>query len=188
MPDAPGLRLRAATVADSAAIARVHQESWRTTYTGILPRDVIEQLAGRRSEATWRGRLASHGELETVWIAEDDDGIAGFAACGAARHRLEGLEAEIYALYVLQRAQRRGVGRALVRECARHFVRHARFGFYLWVLKANRARLFYEALGGVEAGEKSERLGLHSFSQVAYAWHDVTALVAAEPSGVPGVG
>ena len=102
----------------------------------------------------------------------------GFASCGEARHRLEGLEAEIYALYVLQGAQRQGAGRELVRACARHFVRHGRFGFYLWVLKANRARLFYEALGGAEMGEKSERLGLHSFSEVAYGWHELTSLVA----------
>ena len=188
LPDpAAAPSLRAATAADAPAIARVHQETWRTTYSGILPRDVIEHLAGRRSEATWRGRLAAQGDMEAVWIAEADGQIAGFAACGAARHRLEGLEAEIYALYVLPPAQRHGVGRALVRECARHFVRHARFGFYLWVLKANRARFFYEAMGGVEAGEKSERLGLHSFAQVAYAWHDVTALVVDEPSGIPGV-
>ena len=102
----------------------------------------------------------------------------GFASCGEARHRLEGLEAEIYALYVLQGAQRQGAGRELVRACARHFVRHGRFGFYLWVLKANRARLFYEALGGAQMGEKSERLGLHSFSEVAYGWHELTSLVA----------
>ena len=75
--------------------------------------------------------------------------------------------------------QRQGVGRALVRECARHFVRHGRFGFYLWVLKANRARFFYESLGGMEAGEKRERLGLHAFAQVAYAWHDLNGLVSA---------
>ena len=183
------MRLRAAGPADAAVVAHVHQESWRTTYTGILPRDVIEQLAGRRSEATWRERLGPRQAMEAVWLAQAGDGrVLGFANCGPARHRLEGLEAEIYALYVLQDAQRRGVGRALVRECARHFVRHGQFGFYLWVLKANRARMFYEALGGAEIAEKSERLGLHSFAEIAYAWHDVGALVAAEPSPLPGVG
>ena len=61
-------------------------------------------------------------------------------------------------------------------------------GVVAWVLKANRARMFYEALGGAEIAEKSERLGLHSFAEIAYAWHDLTALVAAEPSTLPGVG
>ena len=189
MPDAGHPRLRAATAADAPAIAHVHQESWRTTYSGILPRDVIEHLAGRRSEANWRARLEAAHDMEAVWLAQDEDGrVLGFAACGTARHRLEGLEAEIYALYVLRDAQRRGVGRALVAECARHFVRHGRFGFYLWVLKANRARMFYEALGGTEVAEKSERLGLHSFSEIAYAWHDLSVLVGGEPARLPGVG
>ena len=40
--------------------------------------------------------------------------------------------------------------------------------------------MFYEALGGQEIAEKNERLGLHSFAEVAYAWHDLTALVAEE--------
>ena len=180
--------MRAAAPEDAAAIARVHQESWRTTYSGILPRDVIEHLAGRRSEENWRSRLAAAHDMETVWIAEGAEGLLGFAACGTARHRLEGLEAEVYALYVLQPAQRQGVGRLLLGACARHFVRHAHFGFYLWVLKANRARLFYEAMGGAEIAEKSERLGLHSFAEIAYAWHDLTALAGVEPSRVPGVG
>lgn len=169
--------LRAATAADAAGIARVHRESWQTTYGGILPADVIAALAGRKSEAQWRHRLAA-GASSCTWIAEQDGAIVGFAHCGDARHRLEGLDAEIYALYILQSHQRQGIGRALVRESARHFVRQGQFGFYLWVLKANRARLFYEAMGGAEAGEKTERLGLHSYTEVAYAWHELAPLVA----------
>ena len=174
------MRLRRATLDDAPGVAHVHQEAWRTTYTGILPRAVIEQLAGRRSEETWRSRLADRG-MHAVWVAEDAGSIVGFASCGDARHRLAGVEAEVYALYVLQDCQRRGFGRELLRACARHFVAHGLFGFYLWVLKANRARLFYEAVGGEEAGQKSERLGLHSYDEVAYAWRDVATLLA--PAG-----
>lgn len=180
MPD--DVAIREATPADAPAIAHLHRETWRTTYTGILPADVIERQAGKRSEELWRSRLAAQSPPATTWVAEIGGAAAGFASCGPARHLLEGLEAEIYTLYVLPSRQRLGAGRALVRACARHFVRHGLFGFYLWVLKANRARLFYEALGGEEAGEKSERLGQHSFAEVAYAWHDLTALVDASQS------
>lgn len=179
MPDAQqaGIAtLRPATTLDARAIAHVHRESWRTTYTGILPLDVIEGQAGRRSEAAWLARLDHRGPVEATWVAERGGNVVAFASCGPARHLLEGLEAEVYALYVLRDHQRQGVGRELLRACARQFVRNGLFGFYLWVLKANRARLFYETLGGEEIGQKSERLGVHSFSQVAYAWHDLTAL------------
>ena len=170
--------VRAARPADAATIAHVHRDSWRTTYAGILPLAVIAREAGRKTEAMWRRRLALQPPGSATWIAErPGHGIVGFASCGDARSPVEGLDAEIYALYVLQAHQQRGIGRSLVRECARHFVRQGLFGFYLWVLKANRARLFYESMGGVEIGEKSERLGLHSFSEVAYGWHDLTPLV-----------
>jgi ribosomal protein S18 acetylase RimI-like enzyme len=174
---AAGLVLRAAAPRDAEAIAHVHRESWRTTYAGILPLAVIAQEGGSRSAATWRHRLALDAPEAATWLAERGGTAVGFASCGAARHRLEGLEAEIYSLYVLQPEQRRGIGRELVRACARHFVRHGHFGFYLWVLKANQARLFYESVGGEEIGAKTERLGLHSFAQVAYGWHDLTGLV-----------
>ena len=171
-------RVRAAAASDAAAIARVHRDSWRTTYAGILPLSVIAREAGRRSEPMWRRRLALQAPDAATWIGERaGHGIVGFASCGAARSALEGLDAEIYALYVLQAHQQRGVGRELVRECARHFVRHGLFGFYLWVLKANRARLFYEALGGEVVGERNERLGKHDFAEVAYGWHDLTTLI-----------
>jgi len=170
--------VRPAALADAAAIAAVHQASWRTTYAGILPLAVIAREAGRKSEKTWRRRLAAERPGGATWIAERGaHGIVGFASCGDARAPMQGLDAEIYALYVLQAHQQRGVGRELVRACARHFVRQGLFGFYLWVLKANRARLFYEALGGEEIAEKTEQLGKHDFAEVAYGWRDLTLLV-----------
>ena len=168
--------VREAALADAPAVARVHQESWRTTYGGILPAAVIAEMAGRKSLEVWRRRLQAPSPGCATWLAEASGTVVGFASCGPARHRLEGLEAEVYALYVLQEHQRRGIGAALLAECARHFVRQGLFGFYLWALKANRARLFYEALGGSAAAEKSERLGQHSFLEVAYAWHDLARL------------
>lgn len=170
--------MRAARPADAGPIAHVHRDSWRTTYAGILPLSVIAREAGRRSEAMWRRRLALQAPGAATYLAErGGEGVVGFVSCGEARAPIEGLDAEIYALYVLQAHQQRGVGRELVRECARHFVRHALFGFYLWVLKANRARMFYEALGGEVIAERTETLGGQKFAEVAYGWHDLTTLV-----------
>ena len=179
MPDlAHGIALRGATPADAAAIAAVQAASWRTTYGGILPAAVIERETGRKTEAMWRQWLAPRqGGVATIVAERAGEGVVGFINCGPARRPIEGLEAEVYALYVLREHQRVGVGRELVRASARHFVRQGLFGFYLWVLKANAAQLFYEALGGERVAEKTEDLGGHVVSELAYAWHDLTALV-----------
>ena len=173
-----GLIVREAALGDATAIAHVHRESWRTTYAGILPLAVLAEQAGRKTEAAWRRRLGPvRATGAATFIAERDGLVVGFASCGEARASVGRLDAEIYALYVLQSQQSRGVGRALVRSCARHFVRNGLFGFYLWVLKANRARMFYEALGGEVIAERTERLGRHDFAEVAYGWRDLTELV-----------
>ena len=173
-----GLIVREAALGDATAIAHVHRESWRTTYAGILPLAVLAQQAGRKTEAAWRRRLGPvRATGAATFIAERDGLVVGFASCGEARASVGRLDAEIYALYVLQSQQQRGVGRTLVRSCARHFVRNGLFGFYLWVLKANRARMFYEALGGEVIAERTERLGRHDFAEVAYGWRDLTELV-----------
>jgi ribosomal protein S18 acetylase RimI-like enzyme len=171
------LVVRAAGPADAPSIARVQHETWRTAYAGILPLDVITSHTDGRDATAWQRRIARQSSESLTWIAERAGRAVGFASCGPARDDVEGLDGEIYALYVLQSQQRRGVGRELVRHCARHFVRRGIFGFYLWVLKANRARLFYETLGGEALREKMERLGSHDFAEIAYGWHDLSALV-----------
>ena len=175
------LVVREAALRDAASIAHVHRESWRTTYAGILPLSVLAAEAGRKSESAWRRRLGPvRATGAATFIAERDGRVVGFASCGEARSSVARLDAEIYALYVLQSHQQCGVGRALVRACARHFVRNGLFGFYLWVLRANRARMFYEALGGEVVGERTEKLGLHDFGEIAYGWRDLTDLVVDE--------
>ena len=175
-PAAQPLRIRQATAPDAAALARVQRESFRTTYGGILPAEVVERF-GAKDERSWRGVLANRADTRATWLAERDGDTLGFASCGPARDPLPGLDGEVYMLYVLQPEQRRGLGRALLRACAMHFVRQGVFGLYLWSLKANRARLFYEALGGEEIAEKHERLGDHTFALVAYGWRELTPLV-----------
>jgi ribosomal protein S18 acetylase RimI-like enzyme len=172
--------VRLARAADAEAVARVQRESWSTSYAGILPLDVIASHAGTSDAIAWKRRIARQGPDAATWIAERSGKVVGFASCGPAREELRGLDAEIYSLYVLQAHQRRGVGRELVRACARHFARRGLFGFYLWVLKANRARMFYGALGGEEVGQKVERLGRHDFAEIAYGWSDLTGLIAVE--------
>jgi ribosomal protein S18 acetylase RimI-like enzyme len=172
--------VRLARAADAEAIAQVQRDSWRTSYAGILPLDVIASHAGTSDAIAWKRRIGRQSPDAATWIAERSGKIVGFASCGQAREKLRDLDAEIYALYVLQEQQRRGVGRELVRACANHFARRGLFGFYLWVLKANRARMFYGALGGEEVGEKVERLGKHDFAEVAYGWSDMTGLIAVE--------
>ena len=86
---------------------------------------------------------------------------------------------EIRALYVLKRAQRRGVGRMLMAADgagsagAGPRVRHA-----LGLSRRNApARRFYEALGGKEVARREQQRDGFRAIGVAYGWEDLTVLI-----------
>ena len=48
-----GAKVRRARVEDAAEIARVHVDSWRTTYAGLVPADHLASLSYERFEQNW---------------------------------------------------------------------------------------------------------------------------------------
>jgi len=93
------MNIREADATDAEHIARVHLESWRTTYPGIIPQVYIDSLRMEDGIARWQERLDGHGPLTLV--AEDAAGIFGFASGGATVHPVDGFDAELGAIYLL---------------------------------------------------------------------------------------
>ena len=60
------MEIRPATVADIPALARIHVDSWRATYAGIVPATYLNTMAYARSEATWQAILELAGRGEHV--------------------------------------------------------------------------------------------------------------------------
>src|SRR5258708_21911583 len=142
-----GNNVRPARVDDAHAIADVHVASWRTTYKGIFPDTLLDGLSVDKREQSWIKTLAESEPSSVTLVACDVDGsIVGFISGGVERTRRLGYEGEVYAIYLLQLAQRQGLGTLLVQ----HFVRELRaqgFGsMAVWVLAANPFRKFYEGI------------------------------------------
>ena len=71
------MQIREATMAKVAAIARVHVESWRTTYKGLLPDDYLANLTYEQRESLWREILSRPVDHSLVYVAEDNTGMDG---------------------------------------------------------------------------------------------------------------
>ena len=113
-----------------------------------------------------------------VHLAERDGAIVGFGSSGPQRDASLPHSGEIYAIYVLQSAQRRGVGRALMATLARDLLAHDHASGALWVLEGNLpARRFYETLGGQEIARREERRDGFTDVGVAYGWSDLKILL-----------
>jgi ribosomal protein S18 acetylase RimI-like enzyme len=186
--------IRDAVASDARALGALHVRTWREAYWGLLPdRTVLRETVESRSRF-WRAHLeilrGSESFLdEDVALAvepakkDGESEAVGFVWTGAARLREAEWDGEVYMIYVLNAAQRRGVGRALLARAAQSLVRRGFFRFGLWVLETNgQAQAFYEALGGRPIGvRRSQAPGELGFV-IGYVWEDASALLDAAPA------
>jgi ribosomal protein S18 acetylase RimI-like enzyme len=161
--------IRTATVGDAPAIARVHVASWLSTYRGLLPDDFLESLSETNYTGRWR-RVISEGTSK-VAVAQDGAEVVGFASGGRERAGEKGYDGELYAIYVLDAAQRRGFGRELVRAMVEGLRELGLGNMIIWVLRDNRpAREFYERLGGAYVRAQPITIGSATLEEVSYGW------------------
>jgi ribosomal protein S18 acetylase RimI-like enzyme len=172
MPTLPFPRLRSATEQDCTRIGAAHVQAWRETYAGLVPTTILDRLDARRRAEAWRRHLADDDELTCLTLAEDEAGaVLGFAAAGAPAEGALGWDAEVHALYVLGRAQRRGLGRRLLGHAVAHLHAGGALSVGLWVLRENQAaRAFYASRGGRPVGERVLTLDGRALVEVAYLW------------------
>ena len=161
--------IRPATLGDAPAIARVHVSSWRSTYRDVLPEQFLASLSETGYSDRWQ-RVIGEGATR-IYVAEDEDGVVGFASGGRERAGEEGYEGELYAIYVIDSAQRRGFGRELVRAAVDGLRELRLRDMLIWVLRDNlAARSFYERLGGVFVRAQPITIGATTLEEVSYGW------------------
>jgi ribosomal protein S18 acetylase RimI-like enzyme len=184
MSDLSAAQIRAAEVGDCDALGRLHVRCWRETYSALMPEWVIERASPAQRALQWRTGLERGAKGPIVFIAEAEDrSPAGFAAAGPSRDPAFPWQAEIYALYVLQRHQREGLGRALLRELAAALAARDRRQAGLWVLTGNApARAFYAAIGGRAVHQRIDQSEGWACDETAYLWDDLPADLSAAPA------
>ena len=97
------IAVRAATVADTAAISALTMASMQRWIAGDCTAEGATALAALMTPEATRERLA--GDAYRTWVAECDGAVVGVAALRFPAH--------LYHLFVADDAQRRGVARLL---------------------------------------------------------------------------
>ena len=106
---------------DAVGIAEVQVRAWRTSYDGLLPTDVLEQLDPADFAAAWHAALNKPKDARNrVLVALERNTIRGFAVTGPATDPdLDPVaEGEISELTVDPEQTRKGHGSRLLQACA----------------------------------------------------------------------
>jgi ribosomal protein S18 acetylase RimI-like enzyme len=166
-----GFTLREAAAGDAEAIARVHVETWRAAYAGVVPDHYLIGMSIEGQSFQWKKLLRRPAERHLTLVAEvPGTGIVGFGSAGVGRSRPPPAPGEIYTLYVATDWQGRGLGRALLRGLLDRLARQGHQAAYLWVLADNPARFFYERVGGQRVAQQVESFAGTELLEYAYRW------------------
>lgn len=140
--------LRSAPFSEYAAIAKLHAESWRKSYRGIMSDHFLDGEAEKELIKMWQIRLASPSPNQLVTVAVQKEIIVGFSCIYLDDSATLGTLLDN--LHVSGDAQKSGVGSALIKNCAKLiFEKGSICKMYLWVFDANQnAKQFYARLGG----------------------------------------
>lgn len=165
------ISLRPAQADDAAGIAQVHIAAWQSTYRGILPDTLLEQLSLAERTDNWQQWIQQEA-LSWVWVAESPARqIIGFVCGGPERTAHPNWQGEIYAIYLLEGWQGRGVGKRLLQKGFELLSQQGHSSALIWVASANhKACGFYAAQGGQVCLQRSQTIGGHCLDETGYGW------------------
>ena len=170
------MRFRIAHLKDALGIARVHVESWQTTYKRILPASFLEQLSLERRKKLWEDNISANN---TVIVAEtSDQEIIGFTSGGKEHtEKYPDYKGELYAIYILKEFQGLGVGKNLMQLLAQDLSKLGYPSMLTWVLDKNNAYDFYKQLDGDIIAQKSIDIAGVTLNESAFGWKNLQQFV-----------
>jgi ribosomal protein S18 acetylase RimI-like enzyme len=160
----PVVAVRRALGTDALQMARVHVDSWRQTYRGLMADSVLDDpglLPSR--ERFWTGALTDERyRSNRVAVAEVAGVVIGITMSGPARDADATWSAQLYVLYVDIAHHGSGAGPALLNTVLDPHEPAA-----LWVADPNpRAQAFYRKHGFIPDGCSKIRNGVREIRLV----------------------
>ncbi len=165
--------IRSAHPEDAGTIAKIHVDSWRAVYEGILPESYLLRLNYGQMVQSVRTGLLSPANNYLVAV-DPDGGPIGYTCGGPERSGDHIYNSEIYELYIDPGFQRQGLGKRLLSALAKRLHDQKFYAMMAWVLASNPNHRFYEKTGGLYLGARTISFAGKKLQAAAYGWVDVT--------------
>ncbi|UJL47350.1 GNAT family N-acetyltransferase [Virgibacillus sp. NKC19-16] len=166
------MNIRKATKSDAQHIAKVHVDSWRTTYKGILPDEFLQKLSYDQRTKLWESNVTE----QNVYVAENEEGeIVGFSTGGKKKTgNYDAFLGELYAIYIMEEFQGKGIGKMLTQPVIEDLKQFGINSMIVLALEDNPSKYFYESLGAREIDSMEITIAGVDLNELVYGWDDLS--------------
>jgi GNAT superfamily N-acetyltransferase len=173
------MKFRIATFQDYHSIAKLHIDSWKNSYRGILSDDYLDNRVEAERMNYWHDRMKNPKVNQVILLCEETGSLLGFV--GFYVDDDEVLGTYIDNLHVQKELKGQGIGKLILQEVVKWIKQNAQYQkMYLWVYEANHsARVFYQKVGAIN----NETLDLENpfdkdqkVATCRYIWSDFEVL------------
>jgi ribosomal protein S18 acetylase RimI-like enzyme len=163
------MKIRHADPLEFNRIADIHIESWKNSYSNILPSDFLDGQIDQHLYNHW-----SNVEIknEDVLLVAEEEEIIGFIAvwCRPAPF--------IDNLHIKPSYRSRNVGTALMKAAAEDLISKGQPSGYLWVFNSNENAIrFYTKLGGISKEREIKDIFGHGVEHRKIVWDDLSIII-----------
>lgn len=170
------MNVRRAVIEDAEGIARVHVDSWRSTYKNIIPNEFLMSLSYEQRTELWDKNITKDGNF--VFVAENDNGeIIGFADCGKREKNNIKDSGDLTSIYLLEEYQGQGIGRQLMKRLFQQFEELNYNKVFVEVLDDNKTRFFYEYFGAELLKKEKVKVAGVELALLIYQWDNLKEVV-----------
>ena len=135
------MKIRHAAQSDFQAMAAIHIESWKDTYSDVLPAEFLDWKINRVFLKHWNEVEIQN---EDIILVAEENLVIGFIAVWCRPIPF------IDNLHVRPSNRSKKVGSALMSAVVKELINHGHKTAYLWVFESNQKAIqFYERLGGI---------------------------------------
>ncbi|MDQ0351942.1 ribosomal protein S18 acetylase RimI-like enzyme [Alkalibacillus filiformis] len=166
------MKIREANISDASGIGKVHVDSWRSTYKGIVPDEYLNNMTYEKREKLWINNISAQDQY--IIVAEDETGqIVGFASGGKRVTNEHEDSGDLTSIYILEEFQGQGVGTQLMKEMFAYFRKVGYHTIFVEVLKSNESKFFYEAFEAVHNETSSITIQGKELDLLIYKWTEI---------------
>jgi GNAT superfamily N-acetyltransferase len=166
------------TVDDCSQVAKIHTDSWRFAYQGIIDQIFLDQIDVVKREENWRRGVEANDPNIIRLVAVEKNSVVGFAVGGENRTKelAPNSQAELWAIYTDPNKIRTGAGTQLMQVFSQALINLNLHSFCVWALADNHiARNFYQKNGGVQLEQLNHiQIGTQNLVEVGFEFQSNT--------------